>query len=121
MVQSATLEVLQTFGYGTDKVDPRFDYCYFADEVYDLQGNPILLDDGTPLVYYPEAIVLDVSNSVYEQTAGARMKKYEVDNTALKDGKLMDNDIVLFRYADVLLMMSEAKVRNNENGTGEIE
>lgn len=117
---SATLEVLQTFGYGTDKVDPRFDYCYFADEVYDLQGNPILLDDGTPLVYYPEAIVLDVSNSVYEQTAGARMKKYEVDNTALKDGKLMDNDIVLFRYADVLLMMSEAKVRNNENGTGEL-
>ena len=94
---SATLEVLQTFGYGTDKVDPRFDYCYFADEVYDLQGNPILLDDGTPLVYYPEAIALDVSNSVYEQTAGARMKKYEVDNTALKDGKLMDNDIVLFR------------------------
>ena len=111
---------MQTFGYGTDKVDPRFDYCYFADEVYDLQGNPILLDDGTPLVYYPEAIVLDVSNSVYEQTAGARMKKYEVDNTALKDGKLMDNDIVLFRYADVLLMMSEAKVRNNENGTGEL-
>ena len=32
----------------------------------------------------------------------------------------MDNDIVLFRYADVLLMMSEAKVRNNENGTGEL-
>lgn len=117
---SATLEVLQTFGYGTDKVDPRFDYCYFADEVYDLQGNPILLDDGTPLVYYPEAIALDVSNSVYEQTAGARMKKYEVDNTALKDGKLMDNDIVLFRYADVLLMMSEAKVRNGEDGTGEL-
>lgn len=117
---SATLEVLQTFGYGTEKVDPRFDYCYFADEVYDLQGNPILLDDGTPLVYYPEAIALDVSNSVYEQTAGARMKKYEVDNTALKDGKLMDNDIVLFRYADVLLMMSEAKVRNGEDGTGEL-
>ena len=48
------------------------------------------------------------------------MKKYEVDNTALKDGKLMDNDIVLFRYADVLLMMSEAKVRNGEDGTGEL-
>ena len=60
----------------------------FADEVYDLQGNPILLDDGTPLVYYPEAIALDVSNSVYEQTAGARMKKYEVDNTALKRWKV---------------------------------
>ena len=49
-------------------------------------------------------------------TAGARMKKYEVDKTGLKDGKLLDNDIVLFRYADVLLMQSEAQVRNGENG-----
>ena len=40
------------------------------------------------------------------------MKKYEVDPTATKDGKLMENDIVLFRYADALLMKSEAKVRN---------
>lgn len=37
------------------------------------------------------------------------MKKYEVDETATKDGKLMENDIVLYRYADVLLMKSEAK------------
>lgn len=117
---SATLEVLQAYGYGTDAVDPRFDYCYFADEVYDWQGNPVLLDNGEPLIYHPDKVALDVSNTEYEQTAGARMKKYEVDNTALKDGKLMDNDIVLFRYADVLLMMSEAKVRNGEDGTAEL-
>ena len=48
------------------------------------------------------------------------MKKYEVDKTGLKDGKLLDNDIVLFRYADVLLMQSEAKVRNGENGDAEL-
>ena len=47
-------------------------------------------------------------------------KKYEVDKTGLKDGKLLDNDIVLFRYADVLLMQSEAKVRNGENGDAEL-
>lgn len=117
---SATLEVLETYGYGTENVDPRFYDCYFADEVYDLQGNPVVLDDGSPLIYYPDKVALDVSNTVYEQTAGARMKKYEVDNTALKDGKLMDNDIVLFRYADVLLMMSEAKVRNGEDGSWEL-
>lgn len=117
---SATLEVLRAYGYGTDNVDPRFGYCYFADEVFDLQGNPVLLDNGTPLVYYPDKISLDVSNTEYEQTAGARMKKYEVDNTALKDGKLMDNDIVLFRYADVLLMISEAKLRNGEDGSREL-
>ena len=28
----------------------------------------------------------------------------------------MENDIVLYRYAGVLLMKSEAKVRNGENG-----
>lgn len=48
------------------------------------------------------------------------MKKYEVDKKGLKDGKLSDNDIVLFRYADVLLMKSEAKVRNGENGDNEL-
>ena len=32
----------------------------------------------------------------------------------------MDNDIVLFRYADALLMKSEAKVRNGEDGTAEL-
>ena len=48
------------------------------------------------------------------------MKKYEVDETATKDGKLMENDIVLFRYADVLLMKSEAKVRNGEDGYAEL-
>ena len=118
---SATKEVLETFGYDTPQVDARFDYCYFAGPVKDLEGNQILLDDGvTPLVYEPWNVALDVSGKPYEKTAGARMKKYEVDMTGLKDGKLLDNDIVLFRYADVLLMQSEAKVRNGENGDAEL-
>lgn len=118
---SATQEVLETFGYGTPQVDARFDVCYFAGPVKDLAGRPIMLDDEvTPLVYEPWKVALDVSGQPWEKTAGARMKKYEVDPTALKDGKLLDNDIVLFRYADVLLMQSEAKVRNGENGDAEL-
>lgn len=117
---SATIEVLNTFGYGTDNTDPRFDICYFAGIVHDLKGNIIKLDNGSVLEYFPWEVLLDVSNTPYEKTAGARMKKYEVDLTATKDGKLMENDIVLFRYADVLLMKSEAKVRNNENGDTEL-
>lgn len=117
---SATVEALRTFGYGTDEQDPRFDICYFAGEVYDLNGNIIRLDDGTVLNYRAWEVALDVSDTPYEQTAGARMKKYEVDPTATKDGKLMENDIVLFRYADVLLMKCEAKVRNGENGNEEL-
>ena len=118
---SATTNVLRTFGYGTDHQDPRFDLCYFAGPVKDLNGNPVFLDDGvTPLVYEPWAIKLDLSGKPEEQTAGARMKKYEVDPTAFKDGKLLDNDIVLFRYADLLLMRSEAKVRNGDNGDADL-
>ena len=117
---SATIEALYTFDYGTNEVDPRFDKCYFAGIVYDLKGNIVKLDNGTVLEYFPWKVLLDVSNTPYEKTAGARMKKYEVDATGTKDGKLMENDIVLFRYADVLLMRSEAKVRNGENGDTEL-
>ncbi len=111
----ATRHALEVFGYGTDEVDPRFHSTYYAGEMYDLDGDPILLDDGTPLVYYPDKVELDLSDSPYIRTAGARMAKYEVDLHALKDGKLSDNDIVLMRYADVLLMHCEALLRQGGN------
>lgn len=117
---SATIEALETFDYDTEFTDPRFNICYFADEVHDLKGNIIKLDDGTILKYLPWEVKLDLSDTPHEQTAGARMKKYEVDPTATKDGKLMENDIVLYRFADALLMKSEAKVRNGENGDSEL-
>ena len=46
-------------------------------------------------------------------------QKYEVDRTSHSDGRQPDNDIVLFRYADALLMKSEAKVRNGDGVGGE--
>ncbi len=117
---SATIEALRTFGYGTGSVDSRFDKCYFAGIMLDLNGDTIRLDNGVVLEYLPWTVDLDVSGKTYEKVAGARMKKYAIDKTATKDGKLMDNDIVLFRYADVLLMKSEANVRNGENGDAEL-
>lgn len=117
---SATIDALRVFGYDTEDVDPRFEKCYFAGVVPDLKGNVIRLDDGTILEYRPWEVAVDISDTPYEKTAGARMKKYAIDANATKDGKLMENDIVLFRYADVLLMKSEAKVRNGENGDAEL-
>lgn len=113
---SATIEALNTFGYSTSDQDPRFSMTYYADEVFDLNANQVMLDDGTPLVYLPWKVALDVSGKPWEKTAGARMHKYEVDPTGTKDGNQSDNDIVLFRYADVLLMKAEAMVRNGQNG-----
>lgn len=117
---SATLTVLRTFGYDTEETDPRFDMNYYAGIMYDLEGNVIKDAYGTSVEYLPWEIKPDLSGSPYEKMAGARMKKYIIDKTSIKDGKLIDNDIVLFRYADVLLMKSEAKVRNGENGDSEL-
>lgn len=117
---AATIEALRTFGYDTDSVDARFSKCYFAGVVLDLNGDTVRLDTGQVLEYLPWKVDVDISGKPFEKVAGARMKKYAIDKTATKDGKLMDNDIVLFRYADVLLMRSEALVRNGGNGEAEL-
>ena len=117
---SATIDALKTFGYETTEQDKRFDYTYYAGVVRDLKGQVVRLENGDSLIYYPWEVKLDMYSSPHRVTAGARMKKYAIDKTATKDGKLMDNDIVLFRYADALLMKSEAKVRNGEDGTAEL-
>ncbi len=116
---SATVSTVLTYGYGTGEVDKRFAYNFYADTVL-VDGRTVHLDNGEPLVYQPLAVKIDLTGSPYEKTAGARMAKYEVDRTAYNDGKLQNNDIVLFRYADVLLMKSEAKVRSGRNGDEEL-
>ncbi len=116
----ATLQAMKVFGYSGENVDPRLYMTYYIDEVFDQYGNPVLLDDGSPLIYYPLEVELDLSNSPYEKTAGARMAKYEVDLTGLKDGQLSDNDIVLMRYADVLLMRAEAVLRDGQEGATDL-
>ena len=114
----ATIEAMKTFGYekGVD-ADTRLFWTYYYDNVFhNKTGKVITLDDGSPLVYYPLAVKLDLSNDPYEKTAGARMYKYEIDLAAMSDGQLRRNDIVLFRYADVLLMRCEAMLRDGRAG-----
>ena len=114
----ATIEAMKAFGYenGVD-ADTRLFWTYFYDQAFnDRTGATVTLDDGSPLIYYPLAVKLDLSNDPYEKTAGARMYKYEVDQAAMSDGQLRRNDIVLFRYADVLLMQCEAMLRDGRAG-----
>ncbi len=115
----ATVSTVMAFGYGTDHVDNRFKINFYADTVL-VDGKKIYLDNGKPLVYMPLELKLNLSDSPYKQTAGARVCKYEVDRTAYSDGRQVDNDIVLFRYGDALLMEAEAKVRNGEDGSIEL-
>lgn len=115
----ATISTVKAYGYATDHVDNRFYTNFYADTVF-VDGKKVYLDNGAPLVYRPLELKLNLSASPYKQTAGARVAKYEVDRTAYSDGRQVDNDIVLFRYGDALLMESEAKVRNGEDGSVEL-
>ena len=117
----ATLATVHDYGYGTDSVDTRWNQDFYSDTVY-VDGKTIALDGGGVLVYYPlEVTSTNLTYSKYIRTAGARMKKYEVDRTAYNDGKNCDNDIVLFRYADAVLMRAEAHVRNGESGQADLD
>jgi hypothetical protein len=107
----ATLSTVAAYGYGTDSVDSRYEINFYSDTVK-VDGEVVCLDSGEPLVYRPLEVALDLTGSEYEKTAGARMAKYEIDRSAYSDGQLQDNDIVLFRYADALLMRAEANLRN---------
>ncbi|MBR5169105.1 MAG: RagB/SusD family nutrient uptake outer membrane protein [Muribaculaceae bacterium] len=114
----ATIEAMKAFGYGTGNPDNRLPWTYYYDKVYhDKTDAEVKLDDGTPLSYFPLEVRLDLSHTAYEKTAGARMRKYEMDLAAMSDGQLRRNDIVLFRYADVLLMQCEALLRDGRAGT----
>ena len=118
-VNLLTEELLEKSTLAKDEIPDLLALTYYAGKVEGPNGT-IKLDDGTDLEYVPSEITLDLSGKASEKTAGARMKKYELDASATNDGKLQSNDIVLFRYADVLLMKSEAKVRNGGNGDAEL-
>ncbi len=117
---SATLGTVRAYGYGTDSLDHRYALNFYSDTVR-VDGSVVRLDNGEALVYHPLVMALDLTGSTYEKTAGARMSKYEIDRKAHADGKLQDNDIVLFRFADVLLMRAEAQVRNGDNGQADLD
>ena len=115
----ATLHTMAVYGYNTSSPDARLDMNFYTGKV-EVDGSNVTLDDGTPLEYKPLAVERNLTSSQYIETAGARMKKYEVDRTAYSDGRMPDNDIVLYRYADVMLMKAESKVRNGESGYEEL-
>ncbi len=111
----ATVSAVRTFGYTGDenaRPDARFEFNLYSNTVR-VNDQVVYEEDGvTPLVYHPLAITkFDISGTEYEKTAGARMAKYSIESEARHDGRQGNNDIVLFRYADVLLMYAEASYR----------
>ena len=119
----ATVEQMKVFKYGTDEQDPRMDMTFFYGPVF-VDGKPIDagLGDGAQLCYNPMDVVVDFKEDVPNQIlkfAGARMSKYEVDNTT-SFYLNHNNDKVFWRYADALLLAAEAKVRMGQSGDAEV-
>ena len=119
----ATVEQMKVFKYGTDEQDPRMDMTFFYGPVF-VDGKPIDagLGDGAQLCYNPMDVVVDFKEDVPNQIlkfAGARMSKYEVDNTNYSYLN-HNNDKVFWRYADALLLAAEAKVRMGQSGDAEV-
>lgn len=82
---------------------------WLAGPQYDMSGNPLLMQNGQQLDYTPHITSLfDFSNPA-KSNEGVRSAKYEYANGL--QGECMDNDYVVYRYADVLMMKGEALVR----------
>jgi len=68
------------------------------------------VDEDPVVVLTPE---LDELEPNANRQAGARILKYEIEQGALPD---LNNDFIIYRYADVLLLKAEARMRmNSEN------
>ncbi|MHB1105003.1 MAG: RagB/SusD family nutrient uptake outer membrane protein [Lutibacter sp.] len=94
-------------------VQPDFFDKYAANDIrrnsflfgqqYDINGNAIVID-GVPFIYTPTI----ANYSARGEWEGARIGKYEYQEELSYDVIDMENDFVLFRYADVLYTKLEA-------------
>ncbi len=90
---------------------------FLAGPQFDTQGNRIEDDavfsdfdqDGAPLTFTPEINSLEPNAC---RQCGVRVGKYEIEPGSTSN---LDNDFVVFRYADVLLTQAEARWRLNNN------
>lgn len=112
----ATVRAMQVMGYGTANEDPRLRLNYWCDRDFEKEQHTGSLSDGatqSPLEYEPLKAVVNFGNDANPhdvKCAGARFKKYEYDGTASTQGQ-NNNDLVIWRYADALLLKAEAEYR----------
>lgn len=79
---------------------------------YAADGTP-LMDDDIPLVLNPEVPALVMPGGADTRVRGARAAKYEIQrNNPINQ---QDNDFVIFRLADAILMRAEANMKLGKN------
>ncbi len=111
----ATVRAMKVMGYKEADEDPRLRLNYWVEQEYTQQTGGKTVDDGVGgvLTYKPLVVVVDFNSAADKhdvKCAGARFKKYEYDPTAAAQGQY-NNDLVVWRFGDALLMKAEAEYR----------
>ncbi|MBA2562477.1 MAG: RagB/SusD family nutrient uptake outer membrane protein [Chitinophagaceae bacterium] len=84
---------------------------FLVGQQYNLTTDEALKDrKGAPLIFTREVKLRETGDNL--EVTGIRVIKYPYDYASSGDQK--DNDFVLFRYADVLLMKAEAMLRTGD-------
>lgn len=81
---------------------------FLAGQQYNAAGVALNDRRGNKLVFTPTVSLIERGNNL--EVTGIRVMKYVVDYANLSSGN-PENDWVIFRYADVLLMKAEALLR----------
>ena len=77
-------------------------YNELGEALEDRQGNPLFFTKESPII----------SGGANLETSGIRVMKYTPD---YDNPSSPENDLVFFRYADILLCKAEAKMRSGDN------
>lgn len=100
---------LKAFFEAYDDDDKR-KTMFLEGQQYAQDGTPLKTEQGAPLIF--SRTIGDLANAT--QTEGVRIVKYEIQkNTAYSD---QDNDLVIFRYADALMLKAEGLLRTGQAG-----
>lgn len=86
-----------------------FNNGFLIGQQLDAEGNELQDRNGNALSFTPEVALLESGGDL--EVTGIRVMKYIPD---LASGDNIENDAVMLRYADVLLMKAEALLRNGD-------
>jgi len=89
---------------------------FLVGQQFNENGQAIKDRQGNPLAFTPEVKLIETDKKRLE-VAGIRVIKYPPDYNAYSGGN-QRNQLQIFRYADVLLMVAEAKMRSNDMAGG---
>lgn len=87
---------------------------FLEGQQYDQNGTALEDRKGNPLAFTKEVKLIETGDNL--EITGIRVMKYPVD---YDNGDNVDNDLVIYRYSDVLLMKAEAILRGGTATNGD--